>query len=55
MGLNLNDCYKCENEDFKTLAKQFNVNSAELEAEFKLLKSKKHGKTDTNFPPKSIP
>ena len=55
MGLNLNDCYKCENKDFEILTKQFNVNAAELEAEFKLLKSKKRGETDSNFPPKSVP
>ena len=51
---NLNDCYKCENKDFEILAKQFSVNAAELEAEFKLLKSKKRGETDWNFPPKSV-
>lgn len=55
MALNLNGCYKCEGKDFETLAKQFHVDAAELEAELKLLKSKKCGEHTPNFPPTSVP
>lgn len=38
MAFNLNGYYKCKGKDFEILAKQFNVDAVELEAEFKLLK-----------------
>lgn len=52
MGLNLGP-YKCESSDFEVLSKQFRVNATELEAEVKLLKTKRD--MDTDFPPKTVP
>lgn len=49
MALNLIGWCKCEGMDFETLAKQFNVDAAELEAEFKLLKSKSVERLLLNF------
>lgn len=41
--------------DFEILTKQFNVNTVELQEQFKLLKSKNRGENDSAFPPSHIP
>lgn len=45
----------CELMDFEIFAKQFNVNTAKLSAEFKLLKSKNQRENDPAFLPSNIP
>lgn len=52
LGCNVN---MCKTSDFKVLADHFGVDASELEAEMILLKNRKVGKKDPDFPPKTVP